>query len=395
MLARDLDFVQLCKVQPQLIPFFDEKSGRFQFHRQEALILLTETLINLDLGYTVPLVRDQLCPNYFNRLDYVLFIQTLLALTPHLLDEKPPIYGLDIGTSQSCIYPLICSKYIPNLKLMFATDIVLEFIEKAEENIALNGLKHIIKLILVNKDQNTYSHIARVCNTQIHFTMCNPPFYSSRAEMLLKSRKKQSFLKTEITGHHSELITEGGDYGFITKLISDSENVRDQVLWFTTLVGNHSTLVRIGSFLKSKNYSISFGVHRFQSGSYTTRWIIFWTYQTQFKPPIELFNYKSAKMSPKKIVKSLTSELTTPQLRFLLVRYLTSLPYDALNLRDTITVELPGNVFSRNYRRTRKLVSDGSTYIFEIRVSTRQVIWRTGFDYKIFETFVNVLNSLQ
>lgn len=392
MLSKTLNFVQLCEEQPQLKAFFDEKSGRFPFSNQQAVILLTETLIHLDLGYKIVLDKNQICPNYFNRRDYVLFIERLLKLTPHLSDDTR-LTGLDTGTSQSCIYPLISTRYLSNLEKMFATDIVPEFIQKAEGNVRMNKLEEKITLLLVQKDQNAFSQVIKKTGDYIHFTMCNPPFYTSRAEMLMKRKQKRSHYKTETEGHDSELITAGGDYGFIVKLILDSESVKNEVLWFTSLIGNHSTLIKFSSFLKDKS-SISFGVYRFQSGSHTTRWIIFWTHQSQLKPPIELFNYSNAKINPNKIRRNLRSELGDKELRSIIVKYLTSLPYIALHLNHKFRIELPGNVFSRNYRRTNKVSSDGSTYIFEIDLFERHIVWRTGYDFKIFESFVNVLNSL-
>lgn len=391
MISRSLDFNELCVVNPQLNEYIHK--NKFDFSNQIAIIKLTETLIKIDLGYTIVLNTNYLCPNYFNRLDYVLFITKLIFLTPTTIGK--PISGLDIGTSQSCIYPLLCSKYIKNLYKMIGTDINTQAIELAKGNIKANNLDRIIKIHLVDKSINSFHFLKEIIQTDsIIYTMCNPPFYSSKVELLAKSKLKTSYLKTETIGNVDELVTDGGDYKFVLKLINDSESYKDRVLWFTSLIGNHSTLVKLITFLKSKEKEISYGVCRFQSGSHTVRWILFWTFQVQFKPPIELFNYKSSRFNSNKFVKNVKNNKSDGDLRVAILNKIESLPYLSISNGTNITIKLPGNVFSRSFRRTQKFENDGSDYIFEIDVSLRRVIWRSGYQFKTFESFINMINSL-
>jgi 23S rRNA (adenine1618-N6)-methyltransferase len=393
MIPRRLDFENLCLINSELSQFYDREAKKYDFSNHIAVIKLTETLIKLDLGYSIKLSDHYLCPNYFNRLDYVLFIKNLLDLT--VSSSEKPVFGFDIGTSQSCIYPLLCTKYILNLSKMIGTDIVSESIELATKNIQQNNLENLIELVLVDKSQNLFQSICKEKeNNSIVFTMCNPPFYSSKTEMISKFKQKPNFVKTGTIGTEPELITIGGDFNFVMKLIKDSKSYKNEVTWFTSLIGNHSSLVKLLCYLKKLENEVSYGVHRFQSGSFTTRWILFWTFHTELKPPVELYNYQNSKFNSNKYVKNLRNDKSNEVLKSSILEKLDLLPYLSLSENPNIVVSLPGNVFSRSYRRTKSFQKDGSVYTFEIQIELRKVIWRSGYNFKIFESFVNVINSL-
>lgn len=90
------------------------------------------------------------------------------------------------------------------------------------------------------------------------FTMCNPPFYSSVEEMSDRSMQKSSFninsaklLPTSAS--HNELVTDGGEVGFIGKMIKESrmQVIGGKVGWFTTLVGIKSNYEELRRRLNS------------------------------------------------------------------------------------------------------------------------------------------------
>lgn len=393
MLSRKLDFTQICQVDPQLIKYFDEGTGNFKFNEHEAVIKLTQTLIKIDLGYRISLNINQLCPNYFNRLDYITFINKLIRSTLETLyddDMYLPVYGMDIGTSQSCIYPIIATKYIPGLVKMVGTDIVPEFINASQKNIEMNQLNDKIDVVLVEKDKNLFDSICKYeVNDCICFTICNPPFYSSEAEMIRRNSRKKNRKNTTI-GHASELFTDGGDFTFIMNMLQNSKKYSYQITWFTTLIGNHSTLLKLIPYLKLEK--VNYGIHRFTSGSFTTRWIIFWTFNLKIKPPYQLFNYTNSKIKNpfyKKVKLNLLSN------RLLIIQKLKSMPYLSLLLRgNSVIIKLPGNVFSRSYRRTKFFINDGSIYCFELCMKENVILWKSGFEYKIFESFCDVIKQL-
>ena len=115
----------------------------------------------------------------------------------------------------------------------------------------------------------------------------------------------------------------------------------------------------------------------------------------EYKPPPELFNYSSKYLNGKRFVQFIQNKQGDNfLLRSKIMVKLFSLPYISLHLRDIIAIRLPGNVFSRSYRRSKTFNSDGSEYIFELDVERREIIWRNGLDFKVFESFCNVVNSL-
>lgn len=130
------------------------------FQDPAALRTLTQVLLKHDFGLHVPLREDRLCPPVPNRLNYVLWLQDLLAEQESVLDaikrldsqllsakqelgdepDREPsskrrkisnltaaavnqdvgpeqktrrLLGLDIGTGASLIYPLLCCSYHP------------------------------------------------------------------------------------------------------------------------------------------------------------------------------------------------------------------------------------------------------------------------------------------
>lgn len=395
MLSRRLDFELLCKNEPELTKYFDKAKGSFDFKNHHAVILLTQTLIYLDLKYKIKLSENQLCPNYFNRLDYVLFINQLIKYTPGT--ESRQVIGLDIGTSQSCIYPLLCTKYISKFSKIVGTDVIHDFIVQAKCNIDENQLSTKIELSLVDGKENSFSPLFEQeinFDNSVVFTMCNPPFYESAVDMAAKRENKKLFHKLQTTGHTSELITPGGDYKFVLKLLQDSEKFQDRIDWFTSLIGNLSTVKKLIPYLKQNNDRISYGIHRFKSGAYTVRWILFWSFRKDYKAPPELFNYHDKNINSKKYVKKIkVTHYSNMLLRSKILKKITTLPYISLHIRDIIIVKFPGNVFSRSYRRSKSYKNDGSVYVFELNLDKLKIIWRQGLDYKVFESFCNIIND--
>lgn len=79
------------------------------------------------------------------------------------------------------------------------------------------------------------------------FTMCNPPFYSSKEEADKANLKKQRNLGTvengrNFSGASHELYCNGGEALFIKRMIKESVEFKNQVGWFTSLVAKSQHL---------------------------------------------------------------------------------------------------------------------------------------------------------
>lgn len=58
------------------------------------------------------------------------------------------------------------------------------------------------------------------------FTLCNPPFYTSREEMAAASDIKIESGHAAPTAAENELITPGGEVMFVCKMIEESLSIR-------------------------------------------------------------------------------------------------------------------------------------------------------------------------
>ena len=68
---------------------------------------VTRVLLMHDFGIVWDMPTDRLCPPVPNRLNYVLWIEDLLALEAPASKMTRKVTGIDIGTGSSCIYPLL------------------------------------------------------------------------------------------------------------------------------------------------------------------------------------------------------------------------------------------------------------------------------------------------
>lgn len=67
---------------------------------------------------------------------------------------------------------------------------------------------------------------------QYAFSMCNPPFFESEGDRLgeVGSRGSQRPVPcTFSSGSTGETVTEGGEVGFVRRMIEDSLEMRDRV----------------------------------------------------------------------------------------------------------------------------------------------------------------------
>lgn len=56
----------------------------------------------------------------------------------------------------------------------------------------------------------------------IDFTMCNPPFYASREEVLQSTEAKEFSPSAVCTGADNEMITPGGEVAFVATMVKES-----------------------------------------------------------------------------------------------------------------------------------------------------------------------------
>lgn len=277
------DFAALAHSYPGLKPFLIDRSDGtarvcIDFKNPEAIRQLSTALLKRDFNLDVSLPSDRLCPMVPGRLDYCLWIIDLLDLQDLELTDGKEVVGIDIGTGSSAIYPLLFSRLLSRVKMM-ATEIDQKSYESAQANISNNNLANQIELIRYTAKQSSIFPTAHILASpsRLAFTMCNPPFYSSREEMDELSLKKDTEPLATCTGSDTEMIISGGEVSFINQLIRDSLALKDHVRWFTSLCGKFSTLtevVKTFKTLQGNNHALS----ELLQGQ-TRRWVFAWSWQ--------------------------------------------------------------------------------------------------------------------
>jgi len=264
----EYDFDTLIKDFPKLGSFV--KMNKYDvlavdFSDANAVLTLNQALLHHFYNvknWSIP--KGHLCPPVPSRANYIHYIADLLSESfEGKVPVGPKVKGLDIGTGMSCIYPILGNS-IYGWKFI-GSDINTDAINHAKEILRSNpALKKNIKTRFQKSSTNIFKGIIQ-SDEKFDFTMCNPPFYASleEANRMTDRKVKNLNINKEKKGHatiknkpsnfggvKAELWCEGGESVFIKKMINESVAVKDQCIWFTTLVSNKSHLAELYLQLK-------------------------------------------------------------------------------------------------------------------------------------------------
>ncbi|QKJ86514.1 23S rRNA (adenine(1618)-N(6))-methyltransferase RlmF [Paramixta manurensis] len=186
-----------------------------------------------------------LCPPVPGRADYLHHLADLLAADHHGVIPRD-LNLLDIGCGANCIYPLI--GYREYGWRFTGSEIDPHAMKAANAVIQANpGLSRAIRLRRQKDPQAIFSGIMHK-NELYHASLCNPPFHASAAEARQGTERKLRNLQLDTRaplnfgGQHNELWCEGGETGFISRMIAESVTFARQCLWFTSLVSRKENL---------------------------------------------------------------------------------------------------------------------------------------------------------
>lgn len=194
-----------------------------------------------------------LCPPIPGRSDYL-----------HHLADLPGIGGdcvrvLDIGTGANCIYPLIgASEYGWN------------FVGSETDPVALRWAKNLVSanpavspLVECRLQESSLACFRGVVTAGETFdlSMCNPPFHASAEAAAHGTGRKHRNLGHQrgrvpalnFGGQAGELWCEGGELGFVRRMITESAERPGLCRWFTTLVSQRAHLPRLFHALEAVN----------------------------------------------------------------------------------------------------------------------------------------------
>jgi len=144
-----------------------------------------------------------------------------------------------------------------------------------------NGLQDRISIVQSDPNGPIMSDILP-SPTTCDFTMCNPPFYSSREDVLRSAEAKESRPNAVCMGADVEMITAGGESAFVCRMVEESVQIGQRCKWYSSMLGKLSSLgeivERLGE-LKIDNYAIT----EFVQGQ-TRRWAIAWSFSDVHLP---------------------------------------------------------------------------------------------------------------
>lgn len=281
------DFAALIKTEPFLEKFVSKnKFGNesIDFSNPVAVKTLNKSLLlhHYDITYwDIP--KTNLCPPIPGRADYIHYIADLLRHSNgNVISTGNGVKGLDIGVGANCIYPIIGRQE-------YGWEFVGTEVDKESFNIAQKiidanpNLKEDIFLRLQTNKRNIFKEIIAP-GEQFDFTICNPPFHTSREEATKASMRKVRNVGKQKTGkpilnfggQNNELWCEGGELAFITNMIYESAHFKTQCLWFTVLVSKKENLKPFYNHLK-KVKAFDVRTIEMQQGNKISRFIA-WTF---------------------------------------------------------------------------------------------------------------------
>jgi len=109
------------------------------------------------------------------------------------------------------------------------------------------------------------------------FTICNPPFYTSKEEMLATFTTKSKPPSAVCTGADVEMVTDGGDAGFVLRMIEESKALRGRIQWYTSMLGKLQSVNIIVARLEELGID-NWAVACLKAGHKTRRWAVGWSF---------------------------------------------------------------------------------------------------------------------
>ena len=246
------DFDRLVRANPALAGHLvttPRGEASVDFHDPGAVRELNRAILRADYGIAHwDLPDGALCPPIPGRADYLHGLADLLADTG---DGRIPrglsVRVLDIGVGASAIYPLL--GHAEYGWRFVGADIEPTSLEVASAIVASNRLQRAITLRRQPRRQQIFEGVVRD-DERFDLSLCNPPFHASAAEAAGAHARKRRQLAGAATptrgranapalnfgGHAHELWCPGGEADFLRRMVRESAEVRDRVLWFSSLV---------------------------------------------------------------------------------------------------------------------------------------------------------------
>lgn len=107
--------------------------------------------------------------------------------------------------------------------------------------------------------------------------MCNPPFYTSTADLQASAASKSRPPHSACTGADVEMVTPGGEVAFVSRMIDESKNLGERCQWYTSMLGKASSVEAVVQLLKNAGVD-NWAVKDLVQGNRTKRWVVGWSW---------------------------------------------------------------------------------------------------------------------
>jgi 23S rRNA (adenine1618-N6)-methyltransferase len=230
------DFIALSEEATELKPLLIKNEydrWTIDFSRKENVRLFNQVLIKKYMGIDYwEFPEANLCPTIPGRADYLYYLKDELGLGEKRI--------LDIGTGATLVYPLLGNALF-NWKFV-GSEISTKSIENVTKILSRNNIaKSDIEIRQQKVKRNFFKNIVHE-NEIFDACICNPPFFESERQAQSWNWKKWQNDKTKSVGTLSELVVKGGEKQFITTMIKESMQFKDQIKLFTSLVSKQSSI---------------------------------------------------------------------------------------------------------------------------------------------------------
>ena len=256
------DFAVLIAASPALRAFVARNAhgdDSIDFSNPKAVKALNQALLKHAYGlqaWDIP--EGYLCPPIPGRSDYLLHLADLLGADHDGVNPRgPSVTVLDIGMGANCIYPLIgaaehgwrfVGTEVDPVALRWAARLV-------KSNLAVADL---IECRLQTSSLECFKGVVKPGEV-FDLSMCNPPFHASAAEAAAGSRRKlrnlsgkrDGRLVLNFGGRGIELCCDGGELGFVRRMITQSAEIPGSCRWFTSLVSKAANLPLLVRMLRA------------------------------------------------------------------------------------------------------------------------------------------------
>jgi 23S rRNA (adenine1618-N6)-methyltransferase len=253
------DFRRLVAAVPELaecVTPTGHGADSINFANSAAVLALNRALIVDAYGLQWSVPAGALCPGIPGRSDYIHYLADLLSNGDDAaIPRGAAVRILDIGTGASAIFPIIgAAEYGWSF---VGTEMDPASHRWARQIVRVN--RQIAGLIEMRMQPDVAAVFKNVTSSRETFSasMCNPPFHASAAEAAAGTLRKQRNLKIpraeralNFGGRAGELWCEGGERGFIERMIIESASRPRLCRWFTTLVSQSAHLPPLRRLLK-------------------------------------------------------------------------------------------------------------------------------------------------